>query len=51
MRSEAPCPHTHRTPHDTYFEHSGALMTADGSDDHLIKLEGAPAGYKLTIPK
>ena len=24
----------------TFFEHAGALMTADGSDDHLIKLEG-----------
>ena len=22
-----------------------------GSDDHLIKLEGVPAGYKLTIPQ
>ena len=32
-----------------YFEHAGALLTADGSDDHLIKLEGAPAGYKLII--
>ena len=32
-----------------YFEHAGALMTADGSDDHLIKLEGTPAGYKLSI--
>ena len=30
-------------------EHAGALLTADGSDDHLIKLEGAPSGYKLTI--
>ena len=26
-----------------YFEQAGALLTADGSDDHLIKLEGAPA--------
>ncbi len=37
-----------------YFEHAGALMTADGSacgsDDHLIKLEGTPPGYKLVIP-
>ena len=33
-----------------YFEHAGALLTADGSDDHLIKLEGAPKGYKLVIP-
>jgi len=32
-----------------YFQHAGALLTADGSDDHLIKLEGAPAGYKLII--
>ena len=34
-----------------YFEHAGALLTADGSDDHLIKLEGAPKGYKLVIPQ
>ena len=34
-----------------YFEHAGALMTADGTDDDLIKLEGTPKGYKLTIPK
>ena len=33
-----------------YFEHAGALLTADGSDDNLIKLEGTPAGYKLVIP-
>ena len=33
-----------------YFEHAGALLTADGSDDHLIKLEGTPPGYKLEIP-
>ena len=26
-----------------------ALMTADGSDDHLIKLEGVPAGKKYTF--
>ena len=26
-----------------YFEHAGALLTADGTDDDLIKLEGAPA--------
>ena len=32
-----------------YFQHAGALLTADGSDDHLIKLEGAPSGYKLII--
>ena len=33
-----------------YFQHAGGLITADGSDDHLIKLEGAPAGYKLVVP-
>ena len=33
-----------------YFEHAGALMTADGTDDHLIKLEGTPLGYQLIIP-
>ena len=32
-----------------YFEHAGALLTADGSDDHLIKLEGTPVGYNLKI--
>ena len=30
---------------------SGALLTADGTDDDLIKLEGAPAGYKVVIPQ
>ena len=25
-----------------YFEHAGALLTVDGTDDDLIKLEGAP---------
>ena len=33
-----------------FFEHAGALLTADGSDDDKIKLEGAPKGYKLVIP-
>ena len=33
-----------------YFEHAGALLTADGADDHLIQLEGAPKDYKLVIP-
>ena len=33
-----------------YFEHAGALLTADGTDDELIKLEAAPKGYKLVIP-
>ena len=32
-----------------YFEHAGALLTADGTDDELIKLEGTPSGYKLVI--
>ena len=34
-----------------YFEHAGALMTADGSEDKKIKLESTPQGYKLTIPE
>ena len=34
-----------------YFQHAGAMLTADGSDDHLIKLEAAPPGYKLAIPR
>ena len=25
-----------------YFQHAGALLTADGSDDELIKFEGVP---------
>ena len=33
-----------------YFQHSGALLTADGSDDDLIKFEGAPEGYKVNVP-
>lgn len=33
-----------------YFEHAGALLTADGTDDELIKLEGTPPKYKLIIP-
>ena len=32
-----------------YFQHAGALLTADGTDDDLIKLEGTPPGYKLVI--
>ena len=32
-----------------YFEHAGALLTADGTDDDLIKFEGAPAGYKVKL--
>ena len=35
-----------------YFEHAGALLTADGSDDDLIKLlEGTPLGYKVVVPQ
>ena len=32
-----------------YFQHAGALLSADGSDDDLIKLEGVPHGYKIKI--
>ena len=32
-----------------YFEHAGALLTADGTDDNLIKLEGTPPGYRIQI--
>ena len=32
-----------------YFQHAGCLMTTDGTDDGLIKLEGAPAGYPQVI--
>ena len=32
-----------------YFEVSGALLTADGTDDDLIKLEGVPAGEKFSF--
>ena len=32
-----------------YFQHAGALLTADGSDDDLIKLEGVLRGYKIQI--
>ena len=27
-----------------YFEHTGGLLTADGSGDTLLKLEGKPIG-------
>ena len=36
-------------PKRKYFEHAGALLTADGTDDDLLKLEGTPPGYKLAI--
>ena len=32
-----------------YFEHAGALMTADGTDKDLIKLEGVPKGVELSF--
>ena len=32
-----------------YFEHAGALMTADGTDKELIKLEGVPKGVQLSF--
>ena len=32
-----------------YFEHAGALLTADGTDDELIKFEGAPKGYRVSL--
>lgn len=31
-----------------WFEHTGALLTADGSGDDLIKLEGMPKGHKFS---
>ena len=31
-----------------YFEHAGALLTADCTDDNLIKLEGVPHGKTFT---
>ena len=31
-----------------YFEHTGALLTADGSGDDLIKLEGLPKGQTFS---
>ena len=32
-----------------YFQHAGALMTADGTDDDGIKPEGMPKGYTFTF--
>jgi hypothetical protein len=32
-----------------YFEHAGALLTADGTGDDLIKLEGVPKGQTFTF--
>ena len=33
-----------------YFEHAGALLTADGSEDDKVKFEGTPPGYKVVVP-
>lgn len=33
-----------------YFEKTGSLMTADGSDDHLIKPQGAGDDYSFSMP-
>ena len=30
-----------------YFQHAGALLTADGTDAELIQFEGVPPGYTL----
>ena len=32
-----------------YFEHAGAMLTADGTDDNLIKLEGVPTGVQFSF--
>ena len=32
-----------------YFEHAGALLTADGTDDNLIKFEVTPSGYQINF--
>ena len=32
-----------------YFEHAGALLTADGTDDALIQLEGVPKGEEFSF--
>ena len=32
-----------------YFEHAGALLTADGTGDNKIKLEGVVKGQELSI--
>ena len=32
-----------------YLEHAGALLTADGTDDELIKLEGVLKGVKFSF--
>ena len=46
LRPCLPRPRTRRVPlveaKWKYFQHAGALLTADGSDDELIKFEGVP---------
>ena len=37
------------TAKQRYFEHAGAMLTADGSDRELIKLEGVPKGSTFTF--
>ena len=32
-----------------YFEHAGALLTADGTNDDKIKLEGVATDQELAI--
>jgi hypothetical protein len=32
-----------------YFEHAGAMLTADGTGDELIQLEGVPAGESFSF--
>ena len=32
-----------------YFEHAGALLTADGTDDALIQLESVPKGEEFSF--
>ena len=44
MRSRRRRPGTH-----AYFKHAGALLTADCTDDELIKLEGVPKGEEFSF--
>ena len=32
-----------------YFEHAGALLTADGTNDDKIKFEGTPEGTQYSV--
>ena len=34
-----------------YFEHTGALLTIDGSEDHLLKFNGKPKDEPFVIPE